>query len=303
LTQPSPVVLYLAPGSQRSPFHDAFVEALEGQGFRHGAHIDLRWVFAGGVEDPAKLRQLVADAIRDNAPKVIVTASTPLTEAAKAAAKDIPIVMTISGSPVLTGLVAQAERPGANVTGMTSESHELSRKQLETLRDHVRGLDAVALIWNPNNPAKKLEYDAAVRAGRELGFKIVNEGAAATVARRLEVTGDESDFNDAFRAARASGAKAVIVLGDPVTVRNRAAIAAAGREGPPAMYESSDFVEAGGLMAYGPDRRELYRQAGRLVARVLKGEHPRAIPVHGPARLEFKINEPLATEMRGKGLM
>ncbi len=303
MTQPSQVVLYLAPGSERSPFHDAFVEALEGQGYRHGAHIDLRWVFARGLEDSEKLRDLVADAIRDNRPNVIVTASTPLTDAARSASSDIPIVMAISGSPVLTGLVAHAERPGANVTGMTSQSHELSHKQLEILRERVRGLDAVALIWNPNNPAKKLEYDEAVRAGRDLRVKIVNEGAAPAMTRRLEVTGDSADFVDAFRAAREAGARAVIVLGDPVTVRNREAIARAGREGPPAMYESSDFVEAGGLMAYGPDRRELYRQAGRLVARVLKGEHPRAIPIHAPAKLELKVNEVLAAEMRRKGML
>src|SRR5207244_1020968 len=129
---------------------------------------------------------------------------------------------------------------------------------------------------------------------------ILNQAADPALARRLEVTDDQANFGDAFRAAREAGAKAVIVLGDPVTVRNRAAITAAGREGPPAMYESSDFVEAGGLMAYGPDRRELYRQAARLVARVLKGEHPRAMPVQ-PPRFELAVNEQLAAEMRGKG--
>jgi putative ABC transport system substrate-binding protein len=300
LTQPSSVVLYLAPGSQRSPFHDAFVEALEGQGYRHGSHIDLRWLFAAGVEEADRLKTLVADAIRQNQPSVIVTASTPLTEAAKAATQDIPIVMTISGSPVHTGLLASTERPGGNVTGMTSHSHELSRQQLAELKKRVRNLDAVALIWNPNNPAKRVEYDEAVRAGRDLGIRIVNEGTEAGLSGRLRVENDQADFADAFRAAREAGAQAVIVFGDPVTVRNRATVAAAGREGPPAMYESSDFVEAGGLMAYGPDRRELYRQAAHLVARVLKGEHPRAIPVH-PPRFELAVNEQLAAEMRGKG--
>lgn len=278
------------------------MEALEQHGHRHGEGIDLRWVFAAGEEEPQKLRQIVADAVRQNRPNVIVTASTPLTEAARAASQDIPIVMTISGSPVQTGLLASVRRPGSNVTGSTSKSHELSRKQLEALRERVRGLDQVAIIWNPHNPAKKLEFEVALRAGRALRIKIANETAAPNLARRLEVTGDEADFADAFRAARESGAKGVIVFGDPVTVRNREAIAAAGREGPPAIYESSDFVEAGGLMSYGPDRRQLYRQAARLVARVLKGEQPARIAVP-PARFELTINEPLSAEMRSKGLL
>src|SRR5205085_6841695 len=250
----------------------------------------LRWIFAGGVEDSTRLRNLVSEAVREHRPRAIVTASTPLTEAARATAGDIPIVMAMSGSPVQMGLVARPDRPGGNVTGISSQSHELSRKRLEALRDQVQGLDAVALMWNPNNPARKLEYDETARAGRELGIRILNQAADPALARRLEVTDDQANFGDAFRAAREGGAKAVIVLGDPVTVRNREAIADAGREGPPAMYESSDFVEAGGLMAYGPDRRELYREAGRLVARVLKGEHPRAIPIHQSAAAELRIN-------------
>jgi putative ABC transport system substrate-binding protein len=93
-----------------------------------------------------------------------------------------------------------------------------------------------------------------------------------------------------------------MVLGDPLTVRNREAIAAAGREGPPAVYESSDFVDAGGFMAYGPDRRQLYREAAQMVARVLKGEHPGTIPVHAP-HFELKVNESLAADMRARGLL
>jgi len=301
LTEATSVVLYLAPGSQRSPFHDAFVETLERQGFRHGSSVDLRWIFARGEEDPGKLNQLVGDAVRQTQPRVIVTASTPLTEAAKAAAPETPIVMTIAGSPVHTGLVSDIKQPGGNVTGATSQSHDLSHKQIEELRKQVRNLAAVAIIWNPNNPAKRIEYDEAVRAARELQVKVLNEADAA-LKPRLEVRSDGADFGDAFRAARDGGANGVLVFGDPLTVRNREAIAAAGRDGPPAIYESSDFVDAGGFMAYGPDRRQLYREAAQIVARVLKGEHPRGIPVHAP-RFELKINQALGADFRSKGLL
>lgn len=303
MTRSVPVVLYLAPGSRPSPFHEAFVEALSGHGHQHGRSIDLRWMFAAGVEDARKLKSLVAASIKENQPSVIVTASTPLTEAAKAATVEIPIVMTISGSPVETGLVASARRTGTNVTGATSRSHLLSRKQLEVLRKHLPGVNRIAIIWNPNNAAKKLEFEEAMKAGRDLGIQVVNEGGARNLVRRLEVTGDQSDFKDAFKAARDGGAKAVIVFGDPVTVRNREAIVAAGRDGPPAIYESSDFVEAGGLMSYGPDRRQLYRRAAALVARVLDGEKPTNIAVQAAARFKLTIDRRVWKDMARQGLL
>jgi putative ABC transport system substrate-binding protein len=200
--------------------------------------------------------------------------------AAKAATSAIPIVFTLGSDPVRLGLVASFSRPGGNVTGVHLFTAVIDSKRLGLLRDMVPGAAVIAALVNPRNPNipdRSKEIEAAARTiGRQLRF------LHASTRQEIEA---------AFAASTRMGAGALFVGADPFFNNARDAIVAlAARHAIPAIYELRDFAVAGGLMSYGTDFADAYRQAGVYAGRILKGEKPADLPVVQSTKFELVIN-------------
>jgi putative tryptophan/tyrosine transport system substrate-binding protein len=210
---------------------------------------------------------------------VIVTTTTPAVIAAKQATSFIPIVFAAAGDPVGNGLVTSLARPGGNVTGLSQQQTETAGKRLELLREVVPGLRRLVILFNPNNPAAGLERDEVQVAARALGLQ-----SATFELQRAE------DFVTAFDTIKGK-ADALYVCLDPLFNSNRiriSTLAVASRL--PTMHDIREFVEVGGLMSYGPNFPALYRRAGDLVDKVLRGAKPADIPIEQPTQFDLSIN-------------
>ncbi len=203
--------------------------------------------------------------------------------AAKNATKTIPIVMTGGGSdPVEAGIIESLARPGGNVTGLTNLSVELGGKRLELLKEVVRKVARVAVLYDPTNPASVLDVKKVL----------------PVAARALELTvqpwevGSAVDFERVFAALRKQRPDGLYVLGGASLMRaNRKRIAGlALKSRLPSVYNSREYVDAGGLMSYGADQAESYRRVAYYVDRILKGAKPADLPVEQPTKFELVIN-------------
>jgi putative ABC transport system substrate-binding protein len=184
------------------------------------------------------------------------------------------------GDPVAIGFVASLSRPGGNITGLSQLSPELSAKRLDLLKEVVPGVSRVAILWNPTNPSNASQLRATKLVAQALGMQL----------QLLEVRGPQ-DFESGFRAATRGHAGALITLDDLLIYTRRTQIVAlAAKSRLPAIYGWSKFAEAGGLMSYGPDFRDMYRQAAIFVDKILKGAKPGDLPIEQPAKLELVIN-------------
>jgi len=212
----------------------------------------------------------------------VIVASTDVAIAAvKRETQTIPIVMAISSDPVGTGFVASLARPGGNVTGNSTISPELSGKRLELLREVVPGLSRVAFLWNPDVRGAVLDYKET-------------EGAAGSLHLQLqsvEVVRAE-DLDRAFSAVTKERAQALIMpAANPVGFANRGQIASfAQKNRLPSMYAQREYVDAGGLMSYGPNTPDMFRRAATYVDKILKGTKPADLPVEQPMKFELVIN-------------
>jgi putative ABC transport system substrate-binding protein len=228
--------------------------------------IEVRW--AEGR--PERAAEIAAEFVRLKV-DVIVTVGTPQVAAAKQATSVIPIVFAAAGDPVGTGLVASLARPGGNVTGLSSQSSDTGGKRLELLHEVVPGLQRLAILANVDNVSAVLERRGAQTAASTLGLEV-----AALEIRRGE------DIAPAFEALKGR-ADALYVVIDALVVTNRIRIntlALAARL--PTMYSLREDVEAGGLMAYGPNYPDLFRRAAELVDKILRGAKPADLPVEQP---------------------
>jgi putative tryptophan/tyrosine transport system substrate-binding protein len=199
--------------------------------------------------------------------------------AAKQVTSVIPNVFVGIGDPVGTGLVASLARPGGNVSGLSAQMTDTAAKRLETLREAVPGLRRLAILVNVDNPFSVLEMREAQAAASALGVEAVI----------LEIRGAE-DIAPAFETSKGR-ADAVYVVAEPLVFTNRARIhtlATAARL--PAIYNSREYVEIGGLMSYGPNFPDLFRRAADLVDKILRGAKPADIPVEQPTKFDFVIN-------------
>jgi putative ABC transport system substrate-binding protein len=211
---------------------------------------------------------------------VIVAAGTPAALAAQRATDAIPIVAIGVSDPVASGLVGSIAHPGGNVTGLSILAPALSAKRLELLRDCVPGLARVSYLWDPTNPGSALSRAATEAAAETLGLQL----------QLLEVLGP-ANFDGAFAAAAAARDKAVLVGGGSTTRNHRAQIVGlAAQHRVPAMYETRDFVEVGGLMNYGPNRPSMVRRSAYYVDKILKGVSPADLPVEQPREFDFVIS-------------
>jgi putative ABC transport system substrate-binding protein len=268
---------YLTSASGLGPREEAFRQGLRGLGYVEGQNIVIEYRFAQGKLDhlPDRAAELVRLKV-----DVIVTPSTLDALAAQRATRTIPIVMAASGDAVATGLVASLARPGGNITGLTALSRELSGKRLELLKEAVPGLSRVAVLWNAANPDKAHDVEETQVAARALGLQV----------QSLEVRGP-NDFESAFRAATKKRAGALLTLTDTLTsFHQRQVVDLAAKSRLPSIYEFGEWVDAGGLMSYGPNDADLFGRAATYVDKILKGAKPGDLPVEQPRKFELVIN-------------
>jgi putative tryptophan/tyrosine transport system substrate-binding protein len=211
---------------------------------------------------------------------VIVAGGTLAPLAAKRATSTIPIVMANAGDPLGSGLVSSLAYPGGNVTGLSLMAPDLGGKRLELLKELLPGLSRAAVLWNAANPYAANVFRETERAARKLAIDI----------QSLEVRGPD-DFDTAFEAARAQHPEGLITIEDPLTIDNRKQIVDfAARNRLPAIHGVREFVEAGGLIAYGANLVDLARRAATYVDKILRGAKPADLPVQQPTKFEMVIN-------------
>jgi len=274
-----PRIGYLSALSQPADSYrsEAFRQGLRELGYIEKKNITIEYRYADGKLD--LLPELAAELVRLKV-DIIVTQSALDAYAARQSTIRIPIVMTASGDAVGTGLVASLARPGGNITGLTALSRELSGKRLELLKETVRGLSRVAVLWNAANPDKARDVEEAQLQARTLGLEL----------QSLEIR-DPNDFDGAFQTATRKRAGALLTLADSLTIIHQSRIVdLAAKSRLPAMHEQREFVEAGGLMAYGPSLLGLFRRIATYVDKILKGAKPADLPVEQPMQFELVIN-------------
>jgi putative tryptophan/tyrosine transport system substrate-binding protein len=259
------------------PRHEVFREGLRELGYVEGKNIVIEYRYAEGKLD--QLRGLAAELVRLNV-DVILTAGPGPTRAAKAATSTIPIVMAQDNDPVADGLIASLARPGGNITGLSTFAPELSGKRLEILREVVPKLARVGVLGNSTFPG----YAPMMRE-MELAAKVFK-----VQLQYLDVLRRE-DIETAFQAASKGRADAVLTLTSAILSTQRAQIIElAVKNRLPTMYHNSQFVEAGGLMAYSANLTDLFYRSATYVDKILKGAKPADLPVEQPTKFEFIIN-------------
>jgi putative tryptophan/tyrosine transport system substrate-binding protein len=254
-----------------------FRRGLSELGYVEGRTIEIEWRFGDG--DLARLPALASELIALPV-DIIVANSDPAVQAVKQQTDVIPIVMAVVGDPVGPGFVTSLAHPGGNVTGLTNLASGLTGKRLELLRDAIPNLARVAVLRNPGIPTHMIFWRETQAAANELGL----------AAQAVDFRGAE-DFDSAFQAAADNHADAVMVFPEPVAPMHRArvvALAAALRL--PTIYALREFVDAGGLMSYGPSHPALVHRAAYYVDRILKGAKPADLPVEQPMTFDFVVN-------------
>jgi ABC-type uncharacterized transport system substrate-binding protein len=255
-----------------------FLQRLQEFGYSEGKNLTLEYRSAEGR--PERLAQLAAELIQTN-PDVLVTGfGTLAAKAAAAATKSIPIVFTTVGDPIGAGLVANLARPGANVTGLTDQANDIAAKRLQMLEDLVPGKQTIAVLLNPATPYSALAL-REVRSAAEQG----HQPLAVFEARTTD------EVSAGIEAAIKLGAAGLLTLDDPLLLSARwkmVDLVATARL--PTIYGIRDFAEAGGLMSYGVDRRQISRRAAEYVDKILKGTRPADLPVEQPTKFELVLN-------------
>jgi len=266
-----------SPPGQPSPLLDAFRAGLRDLGYVEGQNVVIEYRWSEGRDE--RYSELATDLVRLNV-AVIVTQGAPAVRAAKAATSTIPIVMADIGDPVGIGVAASLARPGANITGLSLLDEDLDAKRIEMLKEAVPALTRVAILWSANDAGMTLAFSRVEVAARALGLSL----------QSLAVR-EPDDFPGAFDAARGGRAEALIVTAQPFTLRHRAQIVdLVAKHRLPAIYTARGFVDAGGLMAYGPSLPDLHRRAAGYVDKILRGAKPGDLPIEQPTKFELVIN-------------
>jgi putative ABC transport system substrate-binding protein len=273
-----PVVGFLRSGTLTDVLYrvTAFRQGLKEAGFVEGQNIAIESRSDEGQTD--RLPLLVADLLRRQV--ALIVGNTPAAFAAKAATTTVPIVFVTGLDPVGVGLVANLNRPGGNVTGVSFFSAELGAKQLGLLRELRPGAARIAVLVDPKLPGTE---------------RLVSEAraAASAMGQQIEVfyVSSDREIETAFTTLVQRGADVLHGGSGPFLLSRRERIAAlAARHRIPAIYLQRDYVEAGGLMSYAPSIPDTYRQAGIYAGRILKAEKPGDLPVVLPTKFELVIN-------------
>jgi putative tryptophan/tyrosine transport system substrate-binding protein len=262
--------------SQQSPWTDAFLQRLRELGWIEGRTVSIAYRWSEGSNERAA--EMAAELVRLKV-DVIVTSGTPIVLAAKRATATVPIVFATAADPVGSGLVASLPRPGANITGLSLQSPDLSGKRLELLREVVPGLQRLAAIASVGSPAAILEMGEVQVAAKALGLDI-----ETFEIRRTE------DFASVFAGLK-SRAEALYVVTDSFMASNRVRINTLALSASlPTIHGIRDYVEVGGLMSYAASFRDLWRRAGDYVDKILRGTKPADLPVEQPTKFDLTIN-------------
>jgi putative ABC transport system substrate-binding protein len=277
--QQLPVIGFLGASAQASVEGQvsAFRRGLNETGFIEGRNIAIEYRWAEGQYQrlPAMAAELVARPV-----SLILAQSPPAALAAKAATANIPIVFVVGFDPVGAGLVTDLNKPGGNATGMTLLSYALGQKRLEMVRDLSPKASVVAMLVNPVSPDTTTEIRSVQTGAQALGIKLAMFNASTP-----------GEIETAFDGIAARRPDALLLGGDPFLLGQRATIIARASQLPlPAIYPFRQFVEAGGLMSYGTNIPNSYRQAGIYAGKILNGTNPAELPVMQPAIFELVIN-------------
>jgi len=275
--QPIPIVAFLglAPASGYASRLNGIRAGLHEFGFNEGNNFafEFRW-----AEKPEQLRELAAELVQLS-PAVIVTSGNAAAVAAKSVAAAIPIVFSIADDPVRLGLVTSFNQPGGNATGVSLISGALGAKRIELLRELKPDAKLIAILVNLKNPAEAGLRDEQAKA-REIGQQLLVLHAA-----------DEPELEAAFAEAAQKKAGALLVSADAFfTARRDKVTGLAARHELPAMYAWREFAEDGGLVSYGINLGDAYRQNGIYIGRILRGVKPADLPVSQPTKIELTIN-------------
>jgi putative ABC transport system substrate-binding protein len=258
------------------PRIEALRQRLRELGYVEGKNIVIEYRYAEGKLET--LPDLAAELVRLKV-DVIVTAG-PAILAAKKASATIPIVFAAADDPVGSGIVSSLARPGGNITGLSLMTPDLNGKRLELLKEAFPKIARVAFLWAPGGTRGNLTLTDMEVAAKALGLTL----------QSLEVRSLD-DFESAFARAKSEGAQALVTTVSPlINTQQRQVLEFAAKNGLPAMYTASEFVEAGGLMSYAANNADLYRRAADFVDKILKGTKPADIPVEQPKKFEFLVN-------------
>ncbi len=267
----------LMPGKPPESLVDVLLARLKDLGYHEGRNVAYEYRWAEGKPD--RLDELAKELV-DSKVDVITTLSTPVAIAAKKATNTIPIVFTGVGDPVGAGVVPSLSHPGGNVTGISILATELTGKRLEILKEIVPNAAPVAMFWNDTNPGMVLRAREAQSSSDKLGLNLQSVGVHDLIS-----------FDAAFAKINSSQFNALLTLVDPFTREHRQRIIDfAAKRHLPAMYESREFVDGGGLISYGPSFPALQRRAADYISMIFKGSKPGDIPVEQPTKFELIIN-------------
>lgn len=259
------------------PGFRAFVEGLQQLGWREGGNLAIDTRFAAGDADVRRKSALELVAL---APEVIMAGGSGATESVRQATRVVPIVFVQVGDPVAAGFVKSLARPGGNATGFTQFEYSVTGKWLELLKQIVPGIARAAVLRDPGVPTGIAQFGAMQAFALTLGVDLVPIDVRDAREIELAVTSFAGFANGGL-----------IVTGSALALVHRdLIIELAVRHRLPTVYSDPVFVNTGGLMSYGPDRRDQYRRAAGYVDRILKGEMPADLPVQNPTKYELVIN-------------
>jgi putative tryptophan/tyrosine transport system substrate-binding protein len=275
-----PRIGFLVAGSSSSSSTriEAFRQGLRDLGYVEGKNIFIEYRYAEGKLD--RLPELAAELARLKVDVIVAAGGTPAILAAKNATRTIPVVFGANADPVGSGFVASLARPGGNITGTSLIALELSGKRLDLLKETIPKISRVAVLLNPTNAATEAQ----------LAETQVTAGSLRVQLQVLEAR-NPNELDAAFSAMVREHAGALVVTSDAMFFDNLTRIVSlAAKNRLPAMHWDRAFVDAGGLMSYGPNVPDLYRRAATFVDKILKGAKPADLPVEQPTKFEFIIN-------------
>ena len=255
----------------------ALVDGLQERGWVPGTNLQVEYRWSSG--NVRRLTELARELLRDDV-EVIVAVGTSAAVAARKSTHSVPIVFGNISDPVGSGVVASLNRPGGNATGRANMLDALSAKLVELLREAFPKARRVAILWNPENDAKRLEFEECAAAAKALSMQV----------QSVEIY-TPHDLEPGFNSILSNRPDALLVFIDSATISRKATIIAfAAMHRLPAIYQWRDYVYAGGLMSYGPNADYEWRQAAFLVDRILRGASPAELPIERPTKFELVIN-------------
>jgi putative ABC transport system substrate-binding protein len=273
-----PRIGYLTLGAPSpSANQEAFRDGLRQLGYLEGQNIQVEYRYGGGKLE--HLRELAAELVSLKV-DVIVAANTQSIDAARQATRTIPIVFAVTFDPVESGFVASLARPGGNLTGLSTVNPDAAAKRVELFKEVIPRLSRLAVLRNPTNSGSEFPLIQTEEGAKQFGMHL----------QLLEARSAE-DLDEIFRRASSQRAEALIVIVDALFIAEQRRISDLGiKYRLPEMFDTRQYVEAGGLISYGANLADLYRRAASYVDKILKGTNPADLPVEQPTKFELVIN-------------